>query len=93
MTFKTETRSQFEALLSELGKRESAEIIEAKTDALNRSAIGQVIVGAWWLKKKKNVETKMTIVCGRGQEFLQDFCGEKGIRVWTPNHKQDSRDN
>jgi hypothetical protein len=57
------------------------ELVEIKTK-LNRCVIGQLLVGEYLFKKKFNVEkVSLAILYHTGDELLEMFCKEKGIRL------------
>jgi hypothetical protein len=57
------------------------ELVEIKTK-LNRCVIGQILVGEYLFKKKFNVEkASLAILYHIGDDLLEMFCKEKGIRL------------
>ena len=57
------------------------ELVEIKTK-LNRPVIGQILVGEYLFKKKFNVKNvSLAIVYHIGDELLEMFCKEKGIKL------------
>jgi len=57
------------------------ELVEIKT-RLNRCVIGQILVGEYLFKKKFNVENvSLAILYHIGDELLEMFCKDKGIRL------------
>jgi hypothetical protein len=57
------------------------ELVEIKTK-LNRPVIGQILVGEYLFKKKFNVKNvSLAILYHIGDELLEMFCKEKGIRL------------
>jgi hypothetical protein len=62
-------------------KMYKTELVEIKTK-LNRNVIGQILVGEYLFKKKFNVPTvSLAILYHSGDELLEMFCKEKGIRL------------
>ena len=57
------------------------ELVEIKTK-LNRPVIGQILVGEYLFKKKFNVKkVSLAILYHVGDELLEMFCKDKGIRL------------
>ena len=57
------------------------ELVEIKTK-LNRGVIGQILVGEYLFKKKFNVrKVSLAILYHIGDELLEMFCKDKGIRL------------
>jgi len=57
------------------------ELVENKTK-LNRSVIGQILVGEYLFKKKFNVENvSLAVLYHIGDELMEMFCKDKGIRL------------
>jgi hypothetical protein len=57
------------------------ELVENKTN-LNRAVIGQILVGEYLFKKKFNVENvSLAVLYHIGDELLEMFCKDKGIRL------------
>ena len=57
------------------------ELVEIKTK-LNRCVIGQILVGEYLFKKKFNVKkVSLAILYHIGDELLEMFCRDKGIRL------------
>jgi hypothetical protein len=57
------------------------ELVEIKTK-LNRAVIGQILVGEYLFKKKFNVKkASLAILYHIGDELLEMFCKDKGIRL------------
>jgi hypothetical protein len=57
------------------------ELVEVKVK-LNRNVIGQILVGEYLFKKKFNVKNvSLAILYHIGDELLEMFCKEKGIRL------------
>jgi len=57
------------------------ELVEIKTK-LNRCVIGQILVGEYLFKKKFNVENvSLAVLYHIGDELLEMFCKDKGIRL------------
>jgi len=74
-----EHKDSFKELVNE--NLYNIELVEAKVK-LNRPVIGQIIVGEYLFKRKfggKNVSK--AIVYHVGDELLEGFCGENGIRL------------
>jgi hypothetical protein len=62
-------------------KKFKIEMVEIKTK-LNRCVIGQILVGEYLFKNKFNVEkTSLAILYHIGDDLLEMFCKEKGIRL------------
>jgi len=57
------------------------ELVEIKTK-LNRCVIGQILVGEYLFKKKFNVKkVSLAVLYHFGDELLEMFCKDKGIRL------------
>jgi len=57
------------------------ELVENKTK-LNRAVIGQILVGEYLFKKKFNVENvSLAVLYHIGDELLEMFCKDKGIKL------------
>jgi hypothetical protein len=57
------------------------ELVEAKTK-LNRLVIGQILVGEYLFKKKFKVKkVSLAVLYHIGDELLELFCRDKGIRL------------
>jgi hypothetical protein len=57
------------------------ELVEIKTK-LNRVVIGQILVGEYLFKKKFNVKkVSLAVLYHIGDELLEMFCRDKGIRL------------
>ncbi|WP_461256463.1 hypothetical protein [Treponema sp. R80B11-R83G3] len=57
------------------------ELVEIKTK-LNRCVIGQILVGEYLFKKKFNVKkVSLALLYHNGDELLEMFCKDKGIRL------------
>jgi hypothetical protein len=62
-------------------KMYKVELVEIKTK-INRCVIGQILVGEYLFKKKFNVEkASLAILYHIGDDLLEMFCKEKGIRL------------
>jgi len=61
--------------------RNKIELVEIKI-RLNRCVIGQILVGEYLFKKKFNVKNvSLAILYHIGDELLEMFCKDKGIRL------------
>jgi len=70
-----------EYFLSLVNDRHKIELVEAKIK-LNRPVIGQILVGEYLFKKKFNVEkVSLAVLYHIGDELLEMFCKDKGIRL------------
>jgi hypothetical protein len=70
-----------EDFLSMVKNRHKIELVEIKTK-LNRPVIGQILVGEYLFKKKFNVEkVSLAVLYHIGDELLEMFCKDKGIRL------------
>jgi hypothetical protein len=57
------------------------ELVEIKTK-LNRPVIGQILVGEYLFKKKFNVKNvSLAVLYHIGDELLEMFCRDKGIKL------------
>jgi len=62
-------------------RRHRIELVEIKTK-LNRPVIGQILVGEYLFKKKFKVEkVSLAVLYHIGDELLEMFCKDKGIRL------------
>jgi len=62
-------------------EKHKIELVEIKTK-LNRCVIGQILVGEYLFKKKFNVKNvTLAILYHIGDELLEMFCKDKGIRL------------
>ena len=73
-----ENKDYFQKLIKSNHK---IELVEIKTK-LNRTVIGQIIVGGFMFKKKFNVKNiNLAIVYHNGDDALELFCEENGIKL------------
>ena len=73
-----ENKDYFQQLIKSNHK---IELVEIKTK-LNRTVIGQIIVGEFMFKKKFNVKNvNLAIVYHNGDDALELFCEENGIKL------------
>ena len=71
-------KNDFQDMVKEKHK---IELVEIKTK-LNRCVIGQILVGEYLFKKKFNVKkVSLAILYHIGDELLEMFCMNKGIRL------------
>jgi len=71
-------KTDFQDILKEGHK---IELVEIKTK-LNRPVIGQILVGEYLFKKKFNVKkVSLAILYHIGDELLEMFCKDKGIKL------------
>ena len=76
-------KDYFQKLIDE--KMYKIELVEIKTN-LNRGVIGQILVGEYLFKKKFNVENvSIAILYHIGDELLEMYCKEKGIKLINYN--------
>ena len=70
-----------EGFLRIVKKRHKIELVEIKIK-LNRPVIGQILVGEYLFKKKFNVKkVSLAVLYHIGDELLEMFCKDKGIRL------------
>jgi hypothetical protein len=70
-----------EGFLRMVKNKHKIELVEIKIK-LNRPVIGQILVGEYLFKKKFNVEkVSLAVLYHIGDELLEMFCKDKGIRL------------
>ena len=75
---------------SEFERRAKGAIVEAieAKGSLNRSVIGQAIVGKHLLEIEYGVAAAVpVVVCKKGDQLLQQVCARLGVKVWTPGQR------
>ena len=70
--------------MADAAESESVEVIEAKR-TLNRTVIGQAIVGVDLLEKQYGIHASAVVLCGRGDGALEWVCSQRGIEVVIVN--------